>query len=107
MPWVPLRDADDWAPRRVGEDLDALFRRSGAAGSAAPTAVWAHWDEAVGPAVAAHARPLAVKGSTLVVGVDTPAYATQLRLLAPQLLKRVAEFAGREAISAIEVTVRP
>ena len=106
MPWTPLPDAEDWRPHRVGDDLDRLLRRGGGPGAAAPTAVWAHWDEAVGPAVAAHARPAAVKGTTLVVAVDSPAYATQLRLLGPQLLKRVAEFAGRGAINAIEVTVR-
>jgi len=106
VPWTPLPDPENWVPHRVVDDLDQLLRRAGAPGAVAPTAIWAHWDEAVGAAVAAHARPLSVKGSTLVVGVDTPAYATQLRLLAPQLLKRVAEFGGTGAINAIEVTVR-
>ena len=107
MPWKPLPDADHWVPRRVGDDLDELLRRAGGAGGVAAARVWARWDEVVGPAVAAHARPAALKGSTLVVAVDTPAYATQLRLLGPQLLNRVAEIAGVGAIDAIEVTVRP
>ena len=107
MPWAPLPDADSWVPRRVGDDLDELLRRAGGAGGAASVAVWSGWAEAVGPAVAAHARPAALKGSTLVVAVDSPAYATQLRLLGHQLLNRLGQIAGCGVIDAIEVVVRP
>ena len=90
----------------MGDDLDELLRRAGGSNARATAAVWAHWDDAVGSAVAAHARPLSVKGTTLLIAVDSPAYATQLRLLGPQLIQRLAQFGGAEAVSAIEVTVR-
>jgi predicted nucleic acid-binding Zn ribbon protein len=106
VPWKPLPDAESWAPRRVSEDLDELLRRAGGTGGAATALVWSHWQDAVGPAVAAHAHPAALKGRTLVVAVDSPAYATQLRLLGRQLLNRLGEIAGRGVIDAIEVTVR-
>jgi hypothetical protein len=57
--------------------------------------------------VAAHARPAGLKGTTLLVAVDGPAYATQLRLLGRQLINRLGDVAGRGVIDAIEVTVRP
>jgi predicted nucleic acid-binding Zn ribbon protein len=56
--------------------------------------------------VAAHAQPIALRGSTLVVGVDAPAYATQLRLLTPQLLARLAELTSPGVVEAVEVRVR-
>jgi predicted nucleic acid-binding Zn ribbon protein len=90
----------------VGDDLDELLRRAGTAGGAAAAGVWVRWDEAVGRMVAAHARPAALRGRTLVVAVDSPAYATQLRFLSPQLLNRLGEIAGPGVIDAIEVTVR-
>jgi predicted nucleic acid-binding Zn ribbon protein len=105
--WTPLPGSDGWAPRRVGDDLDELLRRAGGTGGAAVATVWARWGDAVGDAVAAHARPAGLRGTTLVVAVDSPAYATQLRLLGRQLLNRLAEFAGPGVIDAIEVAVRP
>ncbi|HVM67579.1 MAG TPA: DciA family protein [Acidimicrobiales bacterium] len=106
MPWTPLPDRDNWTPRRVGDDLDELLRRAGGAGGTASATVFSRWEEAVGPAVAAHAQPAALRGTTLVVAVDGPAYATQLRLLGRQLLNRLSEIAGRGVVDAIEVTVR-
>jgi predicted nucleic acid-binding Zn ribbon protein len=106
MPWSPLPDRDGPAPRRVGEDLDTMVRRFGGATGLATAKVFTGWAETVGPAVASHAEPLALHGSTLVVGVDAPAYATQLRMLTPELLARLADLAGPGAVDAIEVRVR-
>ena len=107
MPWTPQPDPDGWAPRRVGDDLDALLRRAGGAGGVAATKVFSRWEEAVGAAVAAHARPLRLQGTTLVVGVDGPAYATQLRMLSGQLLARLRDLVGPGAVDSVEVRVRP
>ena len=106
MAWRPTPDPDGPSPRRVAEDLDVLVRRFGAPAGVAGTSVFTRWEEAVGSAVAAHAQPLSLRGTTLVVGVDGPAYATQLRMLTPQLLARLAEMAGPGSIEAVEVRVR-
>ena len=107
MPWTPLPDPDGPPPRRVGEDLDAVVRRAGGAGGVAAVSVFSRWAEAVGPAVAAHARPLRLDGTRLVVGVDGPAYATQLRLLSGQLLARLRDLVGPGAVDSVQVRVRP
>jgi predicted nucleic acid-binding Zn ribbon protein len=106
MSWSPLPDPDGPPPRRVGDDLDALVRRYGGVTGLATARVFTGWQEAVGASVAAHAEPTALHGSTLVVSVDAPAYATQLRMLTPQLLARLADLAGAGAVDAIEVRVR-
>lgn len=104
--WRPLPDPDGPPPVRVADDLDRLMRRFGGAGGAATAVVFSRWEEIVGPAVAAHAHPVSVRGTTLVVGADASAYAAQLRLLTAQLLARVAELTGPGVVEAVEVRVR-
>jgi predicted nucleic acid-binding Zn ribbon protein len=87
--------------------VDREVRRLGGPGATALAAVFARWEEVVGPQVAAHAQPVSIRAGTLVVGVDAPAWATQLRLLTATLLARLDEVAGPGAVSAVEVRVRP
>jgi predicted nucleic acid-binding Zn ribbon protein len=70
-------------------------------------AVFSHWEEAVGPAVAAHTHPLSLRDGTLVVAVDNPAWATQLRLLHGELMARLTAVVGDGAVTRLEVRVRP
>ena len=86
--------------------LDPLLRRLGGGTSKTTAVVFRGWADAVGASMASHARPLTLRGTTLVVAVDGPAYATQLRLLTPQLLARLTELAGPGAVEAVEVRVR-
>jgi len=106
MVWKAAPDPNGAPLRRVADDLDVLVRRLGVPAGRAGAAVFTHWPEAVGEAVAAHAQPLSMRGTTLVVGVDAPAYATQLRMLTPQLLARLREMVGVGVVDAVEVRVR-
>ena len=67
--------------------------------------VFGRWAEAVGDAVAAHVKPLKLDGTKLVVEVDDPAWATQLRFLEATLKQRLGEVAGAD-IETIEARVR-
>jgi predicted nucleic acid-binding Zn ribbon protein len=106
MTWRAAPDPDGPPLRRVGDDLDVLLRRVGGGGAQATAAVFSGWDRAVGAGIASHAQPLSLRGTTLVVAVDAPAYATQLRMLTPQLIARLTELAGPGAVDAVEVRVR-
>jgi hypothetical protein len=44
---------------------------------------------------------------TLVIAVDEPAWAAQLTYLETDLMKRVEEVAGADAVRRVRVTVRP
>lgn len=68
--------------------------------------LFSRWEEVVGSAMARHVRPLTLSGGVLSVGVDQPAWATQVRMLAPTILERVAEVTG-EAPARLDVRVRP
>ena len=92
-------------PRPIGEALDALLRslRGG------PTrrelgGVFGSWDAAVGAAVAAHVQPVRLDSGVLVVEVDDPAWATQVRVLHDELLRRVVGASG-VSLERIEVRV--
>ncbi|HEX7165685.1 MAG TPA: DUF721 domain-containing protein [Acidimicrobiales bacterium] len=99
------RRGEDEEPRRVGEGLDAVARRLGAPGAASMGAVFTRWEEAVGPLIAAHARPISLADGVLVVAVDDPAWATQLKFLTNDLVAKVAAVAGSGVVGRVEVRV--
>lgn len=108
----------DDEPVRLGESLHDVVRSlrpdgqpggsaSASGGNASASAlggVFGRWDEAVGAALAAHVQPVKLDGTTLVVQVDDPAWATQLKFLESTLKERLAEIAGA-TIERIEVRV--
>ncbi|MFN8021195.1 MAG: DUF721 domain-containing protein [Acidimicrobiales bacterium] len=67
--------------------------------------VFGRWREAVGDAVAAHVQPVKLEGDRLVVEVDDPAWATQLKFLEATLRERLQQVAGA-TIRQFEIRVR-
>ena len=94
-------------PRPVGASLDRVVAALGAPPAPVLEAVFGCWADLVGPAVAAHARPASLAGGVLVVNVDEPAWGSELRYLAPQLLSRIAAALGTGTVTRMEVRVRP
>ena len=72
--------------------------------AAAMGGVFGRWDEAVGEAVAAHVQPVKLDGTTLVVEVDDPAWATQVKFLELTVRTRLQEVAG-VTVDRLEVRV--
>jgi predicted nucleic acid-binding Zn ribbon protein len=69
--------------------------------------VFGRWEELVGEPMAAHVQPLRLVAGTLVVSADHPAWATQIRHLAPEILERVATEFGRDGAPVrLEIRVR-
>lgn len=108
MPWEPLptRDASD-SPAPVREGLDRLVKGLGGSSAATLGAVFARWPEVVGEGLAAHTKPLSMRDGVLLVAVDDPAWAPELRFLEPRLLERLGAVLGERDIDRIEVRVRP
>ena len=95
---------DDPVP--VSDALDGLLRSlRGGAGRAEVGGVFGRWEEAVGAPLAAHVRPVRLEWRRLLVDVDDPAWATQVRHLAPELMARLADVTG-VTLDAIDVRVR-
>ncbi|WP_299053055.1 DciA family protein [uncultured Nocardioides sp.] len=94
---------DDRDPQTVEATLSRLVAEHGWAGDLRAHGAFARWSEIVGAEVGAHSRPEAFTDGTLVVGTDSTAWATQLRLLAPTILRRLNEELGHGAVTLIEV----
>ena len=97
-------------PLRIGEALDGVMRGLRDDPASAPKArqlsgVFGRWADAVGPAVAEHVQPLRFDDGVLTVGVDDPAWATQMRLLESSVRERLAEVAGVQ-VERLEVRVQ-
>lgn len=92
--------------RPLGAALEAYLRAQGHSSALLLAKVLAAWPEVVGPEVAAHARPLALRDGTLVVAVDQPAWAAQLGFLAETVVAGLAAQLGDEVVRALEATVR-
>jgi predicted nucleic acid-binding Zn ribbon protein len=61
------------------------------------------WDAVVGAHLAGHCIPVSFVDGALTVRADSTAWATQVRLLVPQLLARLAEAVGDGVVTSIVV----
>jgi predicted nucleic acid-binding Zn ribbon protein len=98
-------DRSDDGPRRVSETLDDVVRHLAPQSAGEFGAIFGRWEEIVGPALAAHVRPLRVTEDALVLSADHPAWATQVRALGTAVLAQVGEATGRVP-GRLEVVVR-
>ena len=94
---------DDRDPQLLGPTLDRLVADRGWQTDAAVGGVMGRWAEIVGADVAAHAEPVSWQDGELVVQADSTAWATQIRLLAPALLARLAGELGSGAVTSVVV----
>jgi predicted nucleic acid-binding Zn ribbon protein len=102
--WKPLGvSPSEQEPRRASEALDRVTRRLGVANPSTLSAVFSRWEQVVGPDVAAHATPRSLRAGVLVIVVDEPAWATQLRYLSSDLKARVDEAAGPGEVVEIQI----
>ena len=85
--------------------LDALLDRLGAESTTAITGVFAEWPKIVGEQVAQHVTPIKLERGRLIVEIDDPSWATQMRFLEPQLVEKL-NAATTSTITAIEVRVK-
>ncbi len=78
-------------PNSLGAALAGLVVERGWSGALAESSLFVDWGDAVGPAVADHARPVELVDGQLVIRCDSTAWATQLGLMRAQLLTRLSE----------------
>lgn len=105
---LPTSDNPDRRPpRKVGESLDRLLGNLGSPVAGTVAGLFGRWEELVGPRIAEHARPVAVKSGALVVVVDDHAWAAELRWLGPELVERIRSLLTDDSIGRIEVRTEP
>ena len=92
-------------PKRVSESLDRIARRLGGPTASVTAAVFSRWEDLVGEDIAAHARPVSLRGGVLILSVDHPAWATQLRFMTAELIERIEAGTGSSEVTTISLRV--
>lgn len=95
------RDGRD--PAMIGDQLDRLLSDRGWQVDVAAGSVMGRWDEIVGEAVAAHARPVSFTDGELTVRADSTAWTTQLRLLSSTLLGNFEQAVGADVVQSLRI----
>jgi predicted nucleic acid-binding Zn ribbon protein len=83
--------------------VNRLLTEQGWELAAATGSVFGRWAQIVGPDLAGHTRPEALTDGELTVTADSTAWATQLRLLAAQLVRRLNAELGDGAVRTVKV----
>jgi predicted nucleic acid-binding Zn ribbon protein len=91
-------------PVPISNSLDGVVRSLRGPGRKAVSGLFGRWSDAVGAQVADHVRPLKLDERVLFVEVDDPAWATQVKFLAPTIIERLRDVAGVE-VDKVEVRV--
>lgn len=100
---------DDRDPQTLDATIGRLISEQGWGTDVRVHGVFSRWDVIVGREVAAHSRPVAFDrgepgaGGRLTVQTDSTAWATQLRLLAAQLVLRLNKELGDGTVALIDV----
>jgi predicted nucleic acid-binding Zn ribbon protein len=105
---------DDRDPQTLDSTLGRLIAEQGWGSDVRVHGVFARWDAMVGREVAQHVRPVsyvkdddapagAGTGGRLVVQTDSTAWATQMRLLAPTVVRRLNEELGDGTVRVIDI----
>ncbi|MEU7163403.1 DciA family protein [Streptomyces morookaense] len=97
--------ADGRDPLPLGAAINRLITERGWETPAAVGGVMGRWPQIVGPEVALHCEPQKYDEDerVLTVQCDSTAWATQLRLLAPQLVARLNADLGQGTVKMIKV----
>jgi predicted nucleic acid-binding Zn ribbon protein len=90
-------------PQLFGVMLERIMKQRGWQKPAAEAKVFGAWEKVVGPDVAQHSRPVKLDAGVLTVEAESTAWATQLRLLAANLLKRIAAEVGHNVVTKLNI----
>ena len=90
-------------PQPLGAAIEGLLDDQGWRSAAAVGSVFGRWEQIVGDALAAHTRPGGFTDGELLVIADSTAWATQVRLLRAQLVRRLNSELGDGTVTAVKV----
>ena len=95
--------SDDRDPQPIGAAVERLVRDQGWQQHAAVAQVMADWADIVGPELADHVRPESFDGGELTLRAESTTWATQVRLLLPELRRALDRRVGAGTIANIRV----
>jgi predicted nucleic acid-binding Zn ribbon protein len=90
-------------PAPLGAAIEGLISETGWELAVATGSVLGRWTEIVGPSLAEHTTPGGLTDGELVVTADSTAWATQVRLLAADLVRRLNRELGDGTVRRVKV----
>ncbi len=93
--------------RRLGESLAEVASDLRLDDPDVLRAVLSGWPEVVGDMIAAHARPRTLREGVLLVEADSSEWATQMRYLEEDLIRRLGRRTRPGVVKSIKVVIRP
>ena len=94
---------DERDPQLLDSTIGRLIADQGWGTDVRVHGVFSRWDAIVGREVAQHATPEAFGEGKLTVRTDSTAWATQMKLLAPTIVRRLNEELGDGTVTVIDV----
>jgi predicted nucleic acid-binding Zn ribbon protein len=91
-------------PVPITQSLDSMMKSSRGTDRIQVGGVFGKWDDAVGPQIAAHVRPIKLDNATLLVEADTATWATQVKFLTETIIGRLRDEA-RVHVERVDVRV--
>jgi predicted nucleic acid-binding Zn ribbon protein len=94
---------DSRDPAGLGDAVHELIRDRDWTKTLIAAGLLPRWEQIVGPNIAAHCRPERLEAGELTCVAESTAWATQLRLMTPQVLARIAAEVGPDVVARLRV----
>jgi predicted nucleic acid-binding Zn ribbon protein len=94
---------DERDPKLLGTALERLVESKGWSTEISVHALLGRWPALVGPELAQHSRPEAYQDGVVTVRTDSTAWASQLRMLAPNLVATLNRQLGDGTVTRVKV----
>ena len=95
--------ADPWDPQPLGRLMGQVAKRRGWDDNVTTGRLFAQWGTIVGEDVAAHATPERLEDGVLHIRASSTAWATQLRLMSADILRRIAAAMGPNRVRRLRI----
>ena len=95
---------DSRDPQPLGRLVRDVAKKRGWSAQVAEGTVLGRWAAIVGRQIADHAAPVGLSDGVLSVAAESTAWATQLRMMQPQLLAKIAAVVGNGVVRSLKIT---
>lgn len=99
----PVSSLDSRDPQTLGNAMDELIAHRGWKQESAGAQVLTQWTQIVGEDLASHVVPDTFEAGILVLRAESTTWATQVRLMLPQLRKNIDTAVGTGVVSDIRI----
>jgi len=86
---------------KLSSTIEKILRDRGWGAKLKEYRIYSVWEKAVGKGIARHARPAGMRGKKLTILVDSNAWMQQLSMLKPEIVGKVNQRLGEEAVESI------